>query len=155
MPQYPVPSISVENFMSALLPKNKFKTFWQGIPNNFGKNTDQAVPASTAFQQASIHFTHFVHLQPLNHSTFDLWIAMARGQALQCAPNQPDYDIIIPIVFESESLLSRENMSAILIQVKNRGRSVNTLEALPSEENALTHVVLESRALPEQSVLFL
>lgn len=56
-----------------------------------------------------------------------MWVFFTRGAAVQCHDNQEGVDIVIPVVLDSAKPLGRYNMSAILLQVKNRrtGTKVN------------------------------
>jgi hypothetical protein len=56
-----------------------------------------------------------------------LWAAVVRGQAIQCSHNQEVMDIIIPVVLKPYSKVTEKDMSAILIQVKNRADDVTAI----------------------------
>jgi hypothetical protein len=74
--------------------------------------------------EARINFTHFTATQQNLHTgiLFRLFVALLRrGAALQLAPLQPTYDILIPIYLGKEDeVLEPSKCSCIVIQVKNR-----------------------------------
>ncbi len=120
---YPaIPSVSVRGFLSALLPKHAMDMFWATRPCRGG--TPNATAAAD-FKNAKIYFTHFVQYNQMP-TTRHLYAAVTRGQAIQCAFQQEDVDIVIPIVCTPEDKFSQDNMSAILIQVRNRTSAAAT-----------------------------
>jgi hypothetical protein len=84
------------------------------------KNDADKVPFREAFKDAVAYFTQFikVHDWKVINRSF-LWLALARGAAILCADNQAGLDIIIPILIR-DGPLARKNVTAIIIQVKNK-----------------------------------
>jgi hypothetical protein len=73
------------------------------------------------FAHSRIYFNHFIKVHDFKviNRKF-LWALKARGAAVLCANNQWGIDVILPFVYE-DATLRRDNISAILIQVKNSG----------------------------------
>jgi len=113
----PIPSVSVKEFLCALLPdKPGIGEFWSRSPRR-GGSPDATV--ERVFGHAKVYFTHFVRYT-MTPKAKHLWAAVVRGQAIQCSYQQEEVDIIIPIVLDPTARLAEEHMSAILIQVRNR-----------------------------------
>lgn len=88
-----------------------------------------------AFKDAHVRFTHFARLEDNSLVTSrGAWIAMTRGIAWQCAPQQEVIDCIVPVAL-NRGLLSEKTMTAILIQVKNR----KSPAPLVIDESKLSH----------------
>ena len=70
-------------------------------------------------------FNHVIRIQDdtLTNAEY-LWSFITRGAMIICAHNQACVDIVIPLCLKTERL-SRETVSAILIQVKNSSRYGN------------------------------
>lgn len=114
----PVPTVSVRDFLQALLPTTAFKKFWKHTPDDGGPSNDPPTLGSV-FGNAKIYFTHFVRYE-MEPTITHLWTAVVRGHAIQCMHGQKGVDIVIPIVLDSASKVASRGLSAILIQVKNR-----------------------------------
>ena len=78
----------------------------------------------------------------------NLFAAVARGQAIQCAFQQEEVDIIIPVVLDADSKLTEENISAILVQVRNRV-SVATMQPVAADIG-----IFGSKLTPYISIVF-
>ncbi|KAG6825825.1 hypothetical protein H0H92_002298 [Tricholoma furcatifolium] len=108
--------IPVVDFLSALISPQYVGQVLNATPCNLKSDTRLL----DAFQDAFVHFTHFVKGDDNSIVTDEAcMIFMARGAAIQGYTALPDMDIIIPICMKDEPL-SRWNMSAIFIQIKNR-----------------------------------
>ncbi|KAJ1539737.1 hypothetical protein HK405_012494, partial [Cladochytrium tenue] len=70
-----------------------------------------------------VSFTHFVPLHSRVKDMRHLAVFFARSAAIRCAPNTPGVDLIIPVIMpnaEAKYIIHADNMSYILVQVKNR-----------------------------------
>ena len=77
-----------------------------------------------AFRDASIWFNHIIRVSDVEMIQRKYLCALiARGAAMVCAEGQSSVDLVIPIVFNNS--LKPQNVSAILIQVKNNLRYQN------------------------------
>ena len=77
-----------------------------------------------------------------------LYAAVARGQAIQCTFQQEEVDIIIPVILNAGAKLAEDNISAILIQVRNR-TSIMTMQPLAANVG-----LFGSKSTPYISILF-
>jgi hypothetical protein len=134
----PVGSVTVKDFLSALLPSDSpaAARFWT---MSHGGNPK----AEDVFRKAKVYFTHFVRYN-FTPKPRHLWAAVTRGQAIQCSHQEQEIDIILPIVLDSDAQLDEDNISALLVQVKNR---VNSTSIFPTA----TGIGLET---PYISILF-
>ncbi|PCH35661.1 hypothetical protein WOLCODRAFT_166398 [Wolfiporia cocos MD-104 SS10] len=53
-------------------------------------------------------------------NSYGAWAALARGMAMQCAPNQDVIDCIIPVLLNSKDKLCENAVTGLLIQCKNK-----------------------------------
>ena len=71
------------------------------------------------FKDYGIWFNHVIKVEKDNmFSAEHLWKFITRGAMVICSNNQPGVDIVIPIC-HTQQPLSRDSVSAILVQVKN------------------------------------
>jgi hypothetical protein len=73
----------------------------------------------TTFKRARMWFNHVLKIR--NDDLINvqyLWKFISRGAMILCANNQRGVDIVLPICYSGDGL-SRDNVTAILIQVKN------------------------------------
>jgi hypothetical protein len=113
------------------------------------KNSHDSINAiDSQILGARVNFTHFVptheilYPEALLHLLPDL---LRRSAALQLAPCQPTYDILLPIYFGKENEpLEPSKCGCILIQVKNRD-DATTPEAIFQEE----FMEVENRKTPD------
>jgi len=76
-------------------------------------------PLATTFEGARMWFNHVVKVRNTNLINVRyLWRFISRGAMVLCANNQRGVDIVLPVCYKG-SKLSRRNVTAILIQVKN------------------------------------
>ena len=110
--------ISVNDFLEALLPTDHYNTFKSSGPytcRRVGENR----PLSEAFEGWRIWFNHVIKVQASEMiETVHLWKFLTRGAMVMCMDGQRGVDIVIPIC-EKQTRLSRNNITAILVQVKN------------------------------------
>ncbi|TFY52771.1 hypothetical protein EVG20_g10410 [Dentipellis fragilis] len=87
-------------------------------PAKYRTPEDRTRPLGEAFEGAAVWFNHFVRVGDMGVvDQAYLWMYLLRGAALVCPNNQRGVDLIIPVLFHNA--LRRENISSILIQVKN------------------------------------
>jgi hypothetical protein len=113
----PKRSITVTDFMKAFLPapayeklENVWPTHWCPAENKQFKD---------AFRGYRMWFNHVIRIR--NYDLINiksLWKFITRGAMVMCADNQRGVDIILPIC-DPDRNLSRDNVTAILIQVKD------------------------------------
>jgi hypothetical protein len=140
-----ITGVPVKEFLEALLPKEfSINTFWDHGPHHGGRSGDKA---KTVFRDAEVYFTHFARWAETPQARH-LWAAVVRGQAIQCMPQQKDVDIIIPVVLHPKARFTEQDMSGILIQVRNRGKAAT---AFP---DATRIELFEPETTPYISVVF-
>ena len=114
--------ISVVDFIKALISEEYHDDVLNSPPEKHHKT---AGSFKEEFSNAYVNFTHFLRADDSSvaNTTF-VWKALVRSAAIQCCHDQPNVDIIIPIVFSDggpeKAVVKEENISAILVQVKNR-----------------------------------
>ena len=76
-------------------------------------------PLATAFKNARMWFNHILKVRNSDLiNVRHLWKFISRGAMILCANNQRGVDIVLPVCY-SGNVLSRRDVTAILIQVKN------------------------------------
>ncbi|KAH7906534.1 hypothetical protein BJ138DRAFT_621877 [Hygrophoropsis aurantiaca] len=90
-------------------------------------NTPDNMVGGIVFQEASkdsvVRFTHFVKATDDSATTtHGMFAAFVRGMAMVCHPSQDLVDIVIPVLLNRNDLLAESAMTALLVQVKRRGR---------------------------------
>jgi len=82
-------------------------------------SSEDKKPLADRFEGARMWFNHVVKIQKADLINVQyLWKFITRGAMVLCANNQPGVDLVIPICYSGDKL-SRDNVTAILIQVKN------------------------------------
>ncbi|KAH9953569.1 hypothetical protein BC827DRAFT_1379867 [Russula dissimulans] len=110
-------SISVSDFMKALLPEAHFQTFQASYPVYWREG--QHKPFHDIFRDYSMWFNHVIKVEKGNMIKAEsLWKFITRGAMVMCKDNQKGVDIVLPACHNQENL-SRDSVTAILIQVKN------------------------------------
>ena len=112
--------VSVCDFIRALLPESSYDSLQSSLPIFWRVGEDR--PFTETFENYAIWFNHVIRAEDrqLINSKF-LWTFITRGAMLSCPHNQEGVDIVLHICLKNETL-SRDNVSAILIQVKNAQR---------------------------------
>ena len=109
--------ISVDGFFKALLPIVRYNELQSLGPYEHQAGEDTLFPE--VFKDWRMWFNHVIKV---NHEDMirrdHLWKFLTRGAIVMCVDGQAGVDIVIPIC-NKEKPLSRENVSAILVQVKN------------------------------------
>ncbi|PCH37280.1 hypothetical protein WOLCODRAFT_140783 [Wolfiporia cocos MD-104 SS10] len=140
-------AVLVKDFLVALLGEEQWGRIKTMRPDNtLGKSLEDA------FKYAKVRFTHFGRASDDSASTSAAaFLAMLRGIAFQCCPQQPVIDIVIPVFLDNESSTAKvceERMTALLIQVKNRVES--SIIAHVAIDEAAVHFFPEGSAQTEQ-----
>ena len=109
--------VSVCDFIRALLPTSSYDSLQSSRPIFWRKEEDR--PFTTTFENYAMWFNHVIRVEDrrLINSKF-LWEFITRGAMISCSHNQEGVDIVLPICLKNKNL-SPDNVSAILIQVKN------------------------------------
>ena len=109
--------ISVSGFMKALLPQVRFKELRNSVPTACRVEDDK--PFGETFEDYAMWFNHVIRI--MDHNAINakhLWTFITRGAMVVCTHNQYGVDIVLPLCRKTENL-SRDTVSAVLIQVKN------------------------------------
>ena len=109
--------VPVDLFMEELLPRAAYNTLKKSLPT-FYRDGEMKGFAAT-FKDYGIWFNHVIKVE--EHKMFSadhLWKYITRGAVIMCSNNQKGVDIVIPICHIQQPL-SRESVTAILVQVKN------------------------------------
>lgn len=110
-------SMSVSDFMAALLPKDHFEKLESSEPTFWCKNDDSTF--RDIFRDYGMWFNHVIKIEKGKMIHVDnLWKFITRGAMVMCRDNQNGVDIVLPACLLQENL-SRDSVTAILIQVKN------------------------------------
>jgi len=109
------------DFMKALLSQGVHQAVFSGLPARFCPE-DKDLSFGARFNDAKIWFNHVIKIEDgdmihIRH----LWKYMSRGAMILCPPGHYGIDIVIPVCFKGNTL-ARNNMTAIVIQVKNATR---------------------------------
>jgi hypothetical protein len=112
--------VSVNNFMKALLPPHRYETLRNSLPTSWREGEDR--PFGETFGNYAMWFNHIIKIEESEMiNTTHLWKFLTRGAMIMCAPNQDGVDIVLPVCVRGGNL-SRNTVTAILIQVKNAKR---------------------------------
>lgn len=110
--------IRVIDFLEALLSESCHEQLRNHTPAEFVTPEQSTERLEDTFKNAHLWFNHFVKVRDFEVVSEDyLWHFLVRGAAIICADNHGGIDLLIPILFNNR--LRKENVSAILIQVKN------------------------------------
>lgn len=110
--------VRVIDFLKALLPESCHEQLKNHTPYECSTPDASTKTLEETFEHAHIYFNHFIKVRDFKVVGEEfLWHYIVRGAAIICANNHGGIDILIPILFNNR--LRKENVSAILIQVKN------------------------------------
>ena len=120
-------------FLQSVFSSNIYEQIISMVPRQRIKGFETRVAGqqqlSHAFSNAWCNFTHFVNTdRNIKRNAPGEFRELMHGcilqhAALQCAFGQPIWDLIIPVyIGDTSDSLRQENISAILIQVKNRAK---------------------------------
>ncbi|PCH32996.1 hypothetical protein WOLCODRAFT_159763 [Wolfiporia cocos MD-104 SS10] len=126
--------VMVPDFLEELWPgcnvsqaQPTFVSFAEGAEEPLAWPCRRQEPAPTlgeAFKDAKIFFNHFIQLREGMINRVCLRALMMRGAAGVCCPRQSDIKIIIPVLFDGQTL-QHEKITAIVVQVTLERRSSN------------------------------
>ena len=109
--------VPVDVFMEELLPPDEYDIFKESFPTYYRDGEKEKFAAT--FKDYGIWFNHVIKVEKDNMFSADhLWKFITRGAMILCSDNQPGVDIVIPIC-HTQQPLSRESVTAILVQVTN------------------------------------
>ena len=107
----------VRDFMEALLPQDAYEALIS-TPPAYHLPDGQNTSFKAVFNDSKIWFNHIIKVEhgEMIHVRH-LWKFVSRGAMIICPPGNCGIDIVIPVCFKGNAL-TRENMTAILIQIK-------------------------------------
>ncbi|KAF8806794.1 hypothetical protein BYT27DRAFT_7233606 [Phlegmacium glaucopus] len=112
-------AVSLESFIKELLAKEQHDHILNVKPAKSRTPTEGQQSFGATFNESKVYFNHFIKITDPNVIKRDfLWRLIARGAAVLCANGQRGVDIVVPFMY-CAGKLSRINVSAIFIQVKN------------------------------------
>jgi hypothetical protein len=110
-------SVGVIEFMEKLVKCPELRTVLPRI----ARNNEDGLQFENAFQDSQIWMNHVLKVRDTDLiKVKHLWTFVTRGAMILCPNGQRGVDLVIPVVHSSsQGVLSRHNMTAILIHVKN------------------------------------
>jgi hypothetical protein len=119
--------VPVDVFMEELLPPAEYDILKESFPTFYRDGQKDKFAAT--FKDYGIWFNHVIKVEKDNMFSVDhLWKFITRGaMILMCSNNQPGVDIVIPIC-HTQQPLSRDSVTAILVQVKNADKYQLTID---------------------------
>ncbi|KAG9075046.1 hypothetical protein FRC06_010306, partial [Ceratobasidium sp. 370] len=114
--------ILLSDFLEALVGTKNKDRILNAKPNNV---PDGVTLAESVLGKAMLNFTHWAKAGDSSVVTDEAaWIALARCLAWQCFDNQPEIDLVTPLMLPpKDAKLERYTVSAIFWQIKNRNRT--------------------------------
>ncbi|KAI0248401.1 hypothetical protein BJV78DRAFT_1363568 [Lactifluus subvellereus] len=109
--------VLVSNFMRALLSPSAYETLQESLPTYWREGEDKTF--GETFRDYAMWFNHIIRIE--DHEMINaenLWKFITRGAMIMCTNNQYGVDIVLPVCVTTGNL-SRNTVTAILIQVKN------------------------------------
>jgi hypothetical protein len=109
--------VSVDAFMMELLPERPYQVLHGFLPtfSRHGQNYNFV----ETFRDYGMWFNHVIKIEDNSMFTADhLWKFVTRGAMILCADGQEGIDIVLPVC-DTQRTLSRDTVTAIVIQVKN------------------------------------
>jgi len=118
--------ISVKSFMEALLSQDKYEDLLNSVPTARRKEGD--MPFGETFENYAMWFNHVIRIMDRKAiNSKNLWTYITRGAMVVCTHYQPGVDIVLPLCLKTGNI-SGNNVSAILIQVKNAKQYGRTID---------------------------
>jgi hypothetical protein len=112
-------SVSVANFMEALLPPLEYNTLLQSGPTSWPMSRDVQPTFKVIFEDYGMWFNHIIKVEKKEMISIDhLWKFVVRGAMILCATNQQGIDIVLPVCHMTQNL-GPDSVTAIIIQVQN------------------------------------
>ncbi|KAJ8474184.1 hypothetical protein ONZ45_g16037 [Pleurotus djamor] len=113
--------VTVLELLKALIADDSHDKMLSALPSIAASDGEAQVPLDDALSGCYVYFNHFVRV--VDSETIDqgrLWRVLCRGGALIFVGNRHGIDFVIP--FLRGHILKKENIGAILVQVKNDER---------------------------------
>jgi hypothetical protein len=112
-------TVSVVNFMKALLPPQKYNTLLQSAPTSLSMSHSAQTTFKAIFEDYGMWFNHIIKIERKEMISIDhLWKFVVRGAMILCATNQEGIDIVLPVCHMTQKF-GPDSVTAIIIQVKN------------------------------------
>jgi hypothetical protein len=113
-------SVEVTSYFQALFASDIYtKTIQSMLPSKLADDSQKHTFAAT-FANSRIYVTHFIKVYDYNVLSVEfLAKCAARGVGIVCADYQRAVDVVIPIVIDKDKPLTKENVTALLLQSKN------------------------------------
>ena len=109
--------VSVDAFMKELFPERPYQVLHGSLPT-FARHGQNYNFVET-FRGYGMWFNHVIKIEDNSMFTADhLWKFVTRGAMILCADGQEGIDIVLPVC-DTQRTLSRDTVTAIVIQVKN------------------------------------
>lgn len=109
--------MSVSDFMEALLPAPHFNDLQNSTPTHWRKGENSKF--RDIFRDYGMWFNHVIKVEKgKTIKAENLWKFITRGAMVMCKDNQNGIDIVLPACL-TQANISRNSVTAILIQVKN------------------------------------
>jgi hypothetical protein len=113
-------SVEVTSYFQALFASDIYTKKIQSMLPSKSADEGRECTFATTFANSRIYVTHFIKVYDYNVLSVEfLAKCVARGVAILCADNQYAVDIVIPIVIDKDKPLTKENVTALLLQSKN------------------------------------
>jgi hypothetical protein len=110
--------VSVDKFMQELIPPSKYEILRDTLPK-FSRKDQANVKFVDMFRDYGIWFNHVIKVEERGMLTADnLWKFVMRGAMVMCADGEEGIDMVLPVC-DTQRELSRDTVTAILVQVKN------------------------------------
>jgi hypothetical protein len=111
-------TVRVTDFIKALLPDDDYEKLQNSWPHH-SQDINDTRTFEEIFKGYTMWFNHIIRTRDTDMINIrHLWKFITRGAMVMCANNQRGVDIVLPICDPSRKL-SRHNVTAILVQVKN------------------------------------
>jgi hypothetical protein len=144
-------AVSVADFMQALLPESSYEKVKKQMPTLWRAGED--VPFEETFKDYFMWFNHVIRIEdPKMIGAEYLWAFITRGAMVLCKHNQYGVDIVLPLCL-NQGNLSRDTVSAILIQVKNDDRYGRRIDKTLFDGLNPTRVGLFKKGSPQRPVI--
>ena len=114
--------VGVIDFMKALFGNENYNE----LIRNCAPDNGSGEAFDDQFKNSVVRFTHFARADDDSGVTTGAALAaFLRGLAVQCHPYQPSADIAVAMLMDKNKPVVEENMSIMLISLKNKSRASN------------------------------
>ena len=119
--------VSVCEFMEALLPSGPYGVLRSSMPTLCLQGEYKSFHET--FKDYAMWFNHVIRVEDSNMLSIDnLWKFITRGAMVVCKQNQYGVDIVLPACLVNQNL-SRDTVTAVLVQVKNATKYKDRIDA--------------------------